>query len=215
MCYPYTWHNTEFSRAPFLDVAKVVATQVLTLYEKASIPAAGQKTITDRIVSFHKEHQNLLKSYQNKSRTDSIGLKGAVNKFIKKSNVFFDEAFCKCPIDPANPDESICHCPDKSMKVPAIEKFFLLDQRTSRRMVIGQVDKKVTAVLIKRESRKSAALQPKSADFDAAGPSTAPEIQIENATDSGSEEDFTMKIKGNNPGTSQNRSALLNTALVR
>lgn len=171
-CFDEKFNNTYVkklsAKTPFLYVANVVADQVLALYEKASIPAASKQRIIARIVSLHTQYQNLLKSYQSKNRKDSSGLNRAVQSFIDKSNLLFDVAFCKCPIDLANPEGSLCHCADRSKKVPAIEKRFLLDQRTTRLMIVGHVDKKVSALLRKKEKRNSVALQPKPEDFVAA-----------------------------------------------
>uniref|UniRef100_A0A6P7FUT2 Uncharacterized protein LOC114334377 n=1 Tax=Diabrotica virgifera virgifera TaxID=50390 RepID=A0A6P7FUT2_DIAVI len=58
----------------------------------------------------------------------------------------FDISLCKCK------DFLSCSC---TIKVPVLEREFLTDQRTSRKMVIGRVDQKTTKVLEKRWKRKS------------------------------------------------------------
>ena len=51
--------------------------------------------------------------------------------------VFFDIAACRCI------SASVCKCKPE-LKVPPEKTNFLLDQRTSRKMVIGEVDRRVT-----------------------------------------------------------------------
>ena len=57
----------------------------------------------------------------------------------------FDIATCKCSGE--------CNCP-KYRKVPAAECAFLADQRSERKMMIGNIDLKETCRLQKRETRK-------------------------------------------------------------
>lgn len=58
----------------------------------------------------------------------------------------FDICSCKCT------NLECCDCP-KDQRVPKIEREFLIDQRTQRRMVIGTVDKPTTKLLEKRLER--------------------------------------------------------------
>lgn len=87
-CFEEQYNNVHIKKLspkiPILDIAKVVATNVVALYKKATIPAISYKTVTERIVSFHKEYDKLMKSYQNKSRHGTDGLNTAINKFVDK-----------------------------------------------------------------------------------------------------------------------------------
>ena len=58
----------------------------------------------------------------------------------------FDICICKCInfID--------CNC---KVKVPIKERYFLVDQRTARKMAIDDVDKKVTQLLHNNMKRKA------------------------------------------------------------
>lgn len=201
-------------KTPFLDTAKVVAECVLDLYRKASIPATCFKTVTERIMSLRKEHESILKYYQNKSRQGSDGLKAALNKFLEKCNKLFDIASCKCPIDASNPEGSICHCHDKSKRVPRIERQFLLDQRTLRQMGIDKVDFKVSKALHKREERKSRMPQRNlSSEF---GPSLShdlPQSDSDSDCDESHSRDDDFKARPVSSGK-QMRASILNTALV-
>jgi len=52
------------------------------------------------------------------------------------------------------PEADECSC-EKSRKIPKRELLFLADQRTQRKMAIGQTDKETTAALRKKEERKA------------------------------------------------------------
>ena len=57
----------------------------------------------------------------------------------------FDICICKCKIF------IDCHC---KVKVPIRERYFLVDQRTVRKMAIGNVDKKAAQLLHNNMKRK-------------------------------------------------------------
>ena len=62
------------------------------------------------------------------------------NTFLIKCNELFDCAACQCKCS--------CKCPVEK-KLPKIELGFLRDQRTSRKMIIGGIDRNVTSRNVK------------------------------------------------------------------
>lgn len=90
--------------------------------------------------AYHLKCKNILKSHPKIP-------KKKLEEFRRTSNVLFDISSCKCK----NMEE--CVCP-RHKKVPAIERSFLIDQRTTRRMVIGTLDLVETAKKSKTVARK-------------------------------------------------------------
>lgn len=60
-----------------------------------------------------------------------------MEEFRRRSKVLFDISSCKCK------DFSKCDCP-KDKKIPVNEQSFISDQRTTRKMIIGNVDTATT-----------------------------------------------------------------------
>ena len=83
-----------------------------------------------------------MKSYKGR-KTDKLQVYADKNK-----QKLFDIAVCKC-------SHENCNC-SKEHKVPADEQNFVHDQRSTRLMFIGSVDKFTTAKLKKRFDRKMA-----------------------------------------------------------
>lgn len=96
------------------------------------------------ISNIHNHYKNLLKV--NKNRRNSNSFKEKLLLFQEKSRQLFDIACCKCT------DFEKCTCA-KENKVPQAERPFLTDQRGSRAMVIGGLDKKTTEANIKKVNR--------------------------------------------------------------
>ena len=67
--------------------------------------------------------------------------------FMETLHQLFDIAACQCQ------DLVACKC-DKDMKVPQRERQFLMDQRTTRKMQIGTIDRKVTATMKRKQTSK-------------------------------------------------------------
>ena len=67
--------------------------------------------------------------------------------FMETLHQLFDIAACQCQ------DLGACKC-DKDMKVPQRERQFLMDQRTTRKMQIGTIDRKVTATMKRKQARE-------------------------------------------------------------
>lgn len=124
------------------NVFSVVAEKVFDIWQRASIPTLSKV----RVITLVKEHYSKYKKL--KKTKIKKGLKShALESFLENSSKLFDICSCKCePI-------SECSC-EKNKKVPKKEIDFLLDQRTSRNMVIGKVDIPETIALQKRSERQ-------------------------------------------------------------
>lgn len=92
--------------------------------------------------TYHSKCKNLLKSHP------KIPDKKLV-EFRRSSKALFDIATCKCK------DIKNCICP-RIKKIPVWEQNFLIDQRTSRKMVIGSIDIDMTNQMRNTMKRKLA-----------------------------------------------------------
>ncbi|PZC80570.1 hypothetical protein B5X24_HaOG214388 [Helicoverpa armigera] len=82
-----------------------------------------------------------------RGRQTDIKYQDKICKFISDSHSFFDICSCKCKVI------SDCNCP-KECRIPKKEVDFLLDQRTTRKMMIGGVDVATTAKIRKNKKEK-------------------------------------------------------------
>jgi hypothetical protein len=83
-----------------------------------------------------------------KGRQGEDNYQRKLQKFRDESKIkLFDIAACKCK-------EFLCKC-NKIRRVPVEECTFLLDQRTTRKMVIGGIDKTITEHIHKKMIRQS------------------------------------------------------------
>ena len=100
------------------------------------------------LLLYHDKYRNILKPFKSRQHDESYLLKLRV--FNDEASIkLFDIAACKC-LDVSH----LCKCA-KDMKVPQEERQFLIDQRTSRKMMIGHVDIIGTKKLQKRQKRKA------------------------------------------------------------
>ncbi|CAI6376528.1 unnamed protein product [Macrosiphum euphorbiae] len=98
------------------------------------------------IKTYHDKYRNILKSA--KSRINIETFKKKLENFQSEAkNSLFDIAACKCVV------LSLCNC-EKSRKVPTIEQVFIIDQRTTRKMVMTSIDISTTKKLQKKIIRK-------------------------------------------------------------
>ena len=112
------------------------------LYKKASIPTVesrGRGNIKRKV----KRLWELRKPERQKKTNPSF--KGVSRKRSKNGQV----KVCWSDIK-----DKLFEVADKDKNVPNIEKAFLQDQRTSRKMEIGEVDKVETDKIVKRMSKK-------------------------------------------------------------
>ena len=86
-----------------------------------------------------------MKSYQ--SVKTSAAFLTKLETFKNKSKKLFHFASCKCK------DLDCCNCA-KEFKIPVLERGFMKDQRTDRKMYIGNCDVTATKLLKKRSLRR-------------------------------------------------------------
>ncbi|CAH0559175.1 unnamed protein product [Brassicogethes aeneus] len=88
----------------------------------------------------------LLKPYKGRQQSESYTKK---LKDLKLSweETLFDIASCKCKY------LNDCHC-SKEKKIPAQEREFVIDQRTTRNLVIGSIDVASSRKIAKRNQKK-------------------------------------------------------------
>lgn len=128
------------------SIAEIVAVDVEKVWLKASIPIVSHTRVLQMIKTYHDKYRNILKSA--KSRINNDTFKKKLEHFQNEAkNGLFDIAACKCV------EFSICNC-EKSRKVPIIEQVFIIDQRTTRKMVMTSIDTSTTKKLQKKIMRK-------------------------------------------------------------
>jgi len=123
----------------------LVAKEIKEIYDRASIPTIGFGSIMIRV------RRLVAKVHKTGKYSDTKKSSGTYHKFMKSFDSLFDICACKC-FDSGARERSACNCP-LICKIPSIEWVFWVDQKTSRKMFIGEVDKEVTAMQQKRENR--------------------------------------------------------------
>ena len=127
------------------DICRDVACDVIKIYNKASIHPLSDIRILRLLQNYYDEYKKLTKCYNNRVKVQSYIDKLSV--FLDHSKKLFDFSHCKCD------SFDSCTC-DKDKKIPIIERSFLLDQRSDRKLYIGSQDLKESGKLQKREARK-------------------------------------------------------------
>jgi len=113
------------------EIVEAVAGNVKRIWFKASIPVLSHQRVVAKIQEYHDKYKLLLKPY--KQRQNIVTYLKQVQIFRDDSEKLFDIAACKC-------NEQIVCCCEKDKKVPIIEREFLGDHRTNRKMMISNVD---------------------------------------------------------------------------
>ena len=155
---------------PVDDLVKMVGEKVTEIWMKASIPVVSKRTINGKIKDYYTKCRSVEKSL---GHTD---LKQQKNReeFVRKGETsLFDIAACKC----RDLDNCIC---EKAVKVPHREIKFLQDQRTVRKMSIGNIDLKTSNVLAKTVTRKikrDASVTKNSSSAPSSGVRSRPKLQ--------------------------------------
>ena len=127
------------------ELSDLIAVHLENLWLKASIPFLSRQQIVAKIEQVHDKYRNILKPF--KSRQNEEKYKQKLQEYCKAAcNRLLDISACKCL------NFLKCSCP-KEKKVPIEEREFLCDQRTVRRMAIGDLDKQKTKELQKRQVR--------------------------------------------------------------
>lgn len=120
-------YEKETKKEPtYKELETVVVARVEDIWVKASIPIVQHKRVNAMLKAYHSKCKNLLKSYPKIPEKK-------LEEFRHSSKALFDISTCKCK------DIKKCICP-RIKKIPPKEQDFLIDQRTTRKMVIGTVD---------------------------------------------------------------------------
>lgn len=125
-----------------LDISKKLLIDIKKIWQKASLPTISDQQIIQKIKDYNEKCKSLKKNQKsayNKKCLEKIEV------FKKNSSKLFDISPCKCD------DFSKCLC---KVKVPLCERNFLLDQRTTRKMMIGGTDVKITTQNLKSIKKK-------------------------------------------------------------
>ena len=125
--------------------ATLVAHEIKEIYNRASIPTAEVSSIVIRIKRLVAKVQELAKY------SDAKKSSATYQENLQSLENLFDICTCKC-FDSGVQERSACKC-SLACKIPAIEWEFWIDQKTTRNMFIGKVDKDVTVKLQKKEKR--------------------------------------------------------------
>jgi hypothetical protein len=208
--------DTKF-KVKFPPIAESVAIQVENLFMKASIPTVTHTRVVQMVTSYHEVYYKIRKSFNRDKDKDFF--KKRLEIFITNARgKLFDIAACKCEImlSCACEKKLSCDCPvvqvcncEKAKKIPPIELKFVYDQRTTRTMIIGSVDKKVSVILQKREERKIHLLQQETCSLDTSASSTC-DTYVRQSVDQESNCDMSLSL----PSTSQMRYKLTTTAMI-
>lgn len=128
------------------SIAEIVAIDIEKVWLKASIPIVSHTRVLQMIKTYHDKYRNILKLA--KSRINNDTFKKKLENFQNESkNSLFDIVACKCV------EFSICNC-EKSRKLPIIEQVFIIDQRTTRKIVVTSINISTTKKLQKKNNEK-------------------------------------------------------------
>ena len=170
-----------------------VSSKLVDIWSSYSIPTVSIKKIRDMVGETLNKHQKIRKNYNRDNGNPSFNIK--LEEFRKNAKKLFDIAACRC-----NLTKNQCNC-HECLKVPKEEVRFLKDQRGSRAMVIGDIDKKTTKRRVKvylrkleNKGRKSSFWQPSTSAMHQAEsfPSTADD---ESSSDYTEDDDAVFEIK--------------------
>lgn len=138
--------NTSSQRDLVKNTSEIIATEIASIWRKASIPTSGHRAIVIRLHSYHNKYRSILKPYHGRKEDENYIRK--LEEFKKNSKKLFDIASCKCL------SFAICSC-EIGRKVPIEERDFLTDQRTERNMIIGGIDSKTSKQINKKIMRRT------------------------------------------------------------
>ncbi|CAG9826869.1 unnamed protein product [Diabrotica balteata] len=152
-CYLFIRYELKFTKyfgkePSFNEVCEVLVPKIKSIWESASIPTVSKDRIMQLLRKYHNKYLNLIR-YPKSKRNVQYELK--ITSFKEETrDKLFDIAACKCDFSACK----YCKC-DKSRKVPKQEQEFLLDQRSTRDMAIGTVDRETTKKLNVRTERQT------------------------------------------------------------
>jgi hypothetical protein len=130
---------------PITQIIILVAQKLISIWEMASIPCVKLEAVKKRLKAYYSKYQAVMKNIK---RINVTSFKQKCDDFIGNSKVLFDISCCKYD------SFKNCSC-SKDKKVPLLEQAFLEDQRSTRKMAIGNIDKIQSKKNIERAVRKS------------------------------------------------------------
>jgi hypothetical protein len=126
--------------------SSVVAEEVKQVYSSASIPTIEFDSIVKRVKRLVDKVKELGKYAKSKKLCTTY------QTSVANFHSIFDVCTCSC-FEKGVRERSECVCP-LQQKIPLLEWDFWIDQKTERRMFIGNVDKQATAMIQIKEARK-------------------------------------------------------------
>lgn len=172
------------------DIAEKVTQEIELIWQTASLPIVSHERVLAMLKTYHEKYRNILKSYQKNKRSDNELYQGKLLLFKDNANQLFDICTCKC--------NNECSC-KKSRKVPEKENVFLIDQRSSRCMVIGKIDNDETKQLRQCHARQEECKQQinpiKHDNIEMDGTSVDERNELECSGSSSSSDEFALPVK--------------------
>lgn len=123
----------------FAEVASVVCQKVREVWQLASIPTEVPKSTTRRLQKIFLRYNSVKKALGQPNTVKASALKRRDEFRAECDSTLFDICACKCA------EFKTCRC---EVKVPEIEREFLVDQRTKRKLFID-------SNIAKKNERKS------------------------------------------------------------
>lgn len=128
--------------AELSKICEKIATEIEEIWAKTTIPIITHKSVKRNVILLESKYKALLKS-KNSKYFEKIR-----QRFTEdKTNELFDICTCKCI------NIFKCTCP-REFKVPQIEKEFLIDQKSKRKMVLDKVDEELSRKFNRTQSAK-------------------------------------------------------------
>ncbi|CAG9792722.1 unnamed protein product [Diatraea saccharalis] len=195
------------------DISEILAQEILDIWQKASLPTVSRKRVLQLIRAYHDKYRRLMKPYHGRQTNKNYQQK--INTFTAESHTLFDICSCKCKLI------SNCSC-SRDSRVPKEEINFLLDQRTTRKMMIGGVDLAATIKKKKKQERKEKSSLRNREVIDSEKPCCSrflPDnvtlaIESTSAGSSNSEASSPIKIPSTTPPAKKKRFSLPSLALA-
>lgn len=131
--------------ATFFDISQILIQKIQDLWDTASIPTLSKQRMVKMLKDYNKKYMKIKKSSNKK---DLFKIKR--ESFLEHAKAtLFDVSYCKCK------EFSSCKC-SKDKKIPKLERQFIVDQRTVRKMGIGNIDITTTKQMVKKRARQLA-----------------------------------------------------------
>lgn len=110
--------------------AASIAREIESIWKKTKIPIITSKSVNVKVLRFIKEYKQMQKHQRNSEM---------FNTYIRKLNVLFDIAICRCA-------QNNCKC-KLSRKIPKTEMSFIFDQRGPREQSLLNINKQDDVII--------------------------------------------------------------------